>query len=175
MVLQEVRRRQLLYNKRHRYWDYCPLTRTQKHTNIQPSKAEVIISIRKSLLYMNFDIFLLVSKDKSFTSLSFLEGRACLFAWCVRECVFVCLCLMFLEKVLFFFFFEEGQERRMGWFFFVVVLVLCWWKPSLTQIRSLMDFYSGTDYLGTKKVQMFSGWLKEEQIKPALRVSQHSI
>lgn len=118
MVLQEVRRRQLLYNKRHRYWDYCPLTRTQKHTNIQPSKAEVIISIRKSLLYMNFDIFLLVSKDKSFTSLSFLEGRACLFAWCVRECVFVCLCLMFLEKVLFFFFFWRGTGEKDGLIFF---------------------------------------------------------
>lgn len=101
VVLQKVRRRQMLYNKRHRYWDYSLLTRTQKHTNVQPSKAGVIISIRKTLLDMNSDIFLLVSQEKSFIYLSFLdEGRACLFAWCV--------CWLFLGECSFFFFFFAG-------------------------------------------------------------------
>lgn len=113
VVLQKVSRRQMLYNKRHRYWDYSLLTRTQKHTNVQPSKAGVIISIRKTLLDMNSDIFLLVSQEKSFIYLSFLdEGRACLFAWCV--------CWLFLGECSFFFFFlqgGEGQERRRDWFF----------------------------------------------------------
>lgn len=154
VVLQKVRRRQMLYNKRHRYWDYSLLTRTQKHTNVQPSKAGVIISIRKTLLDMNSDIFLLVSQEKSFIYLSFLdEGRACLFAWCV--------CWLFLGECSFFFFFCRGERGRRegGTDFFV--FVLCLWKPSPRQIRSLTVSYSDRDNLGTEKAQTFSGWLKE--------------